>query len=40
MVELVRVPSKGQIELLNLLLGIIIISYLKSYSCVKIVHIR
>ena len=32
----VGVPSRGQIELFNLLLGIIIIiiSYLKPYSCV------
>ena len=29
-----------QIELFNHLLGIIIISYLKPYSCVQIVHIR
>ena len=38
-----RVPSRGQIELLNLLLEIIIIiiiiSYFKPYSSVQIIHI-
>ena len=36
----VRVSSMGQIELFNLLLRIIIISYLKPFSCVQVVGIR
>ena len=36
----VRVPFMSQIELFNHLLKIIIISYLKPYSCLKNVCIR
>ena len=39
MVVPVKVPSMGQIELFNFLLGIIIISYLKPYSFMPVVHI-
>ena len=35
----VKVPSMGQIELFHDLLKIIIIGYLKQYSCVQIIHI-
>ena len=31
-----RVPSMGQIELFNLLVEIIIFSYLKPYNCVYV----
>ena len=36
----VKVPSMDQIELFYHLLRIFIISYLRPYSCVQIVHIR
>ena len=40
MVVPVRVPSIGKIELFNHLRMIIIISYLKLYSCAKIIGTR
>ena len=36
----VRVTSMSQIEMFNLLLGIVIMNDLKPYSCVEVVRIR
>ena len=35
-----RVPRIDQIELFKLLLGIIVISYLKPYCCIQVIWMR